>query len=229
MRRVVANVVLLSLVLNCTYSVRQYHTYDRGGIIRINDSLGEVIDAEERLEYDLFKGIEGFKEARFFAIGGGGYETEIVADHGTYITTNRDPRAIRLLEDYLSQYNTMQYGQRDFEKKWKIIGYDMLGFPITQHDVDKHSGHGCCIASSVGLGLVTFALSAFVAWGYGIDRASDPDQSAVNARCLMIVLGGTTSGLAVGHLVGRRMDRDKAIDVIREARMPRRVRSSHTE
>ncbi len=54
MKKTLAFIVLVALIVNCIYSLRQYNVYDRGEIIEISDKIGEVIDAEERTEYDVF-------------------------------------------------------------------------------------------------------------------------------------------------------------------------------
>jgi hypothetical protein len=222
MKRIVAIAVVLALISNCTYSLRHYRVYARGNIIELNNTIGDVIDTEERAEYDLFPDMGGFKEARFYTIPDGGYEVEIITDRRKYVAVNRDALANQILKDYFSRYNTPQYNQGDFEKKWKIVAYDILGFPITQREVDKNIKHGCCIGATAGCGLASLGMSGLVAL---VTAVSGPwGQEEVNEPLFFtILIGGTLAGVVTGSLSGGKMDRDRAIDAIGEARMPRVV------
>ena len=222
MKRIVAIAVVLALISNCTYSLRHYRVYARGNIIELNNTIGDVIDTEERAEYDLFPDMGGFKEARFYTIPDGGYEVEIITDRRKYVAVNRDALANQILKDYFFRYNTPQYNQGDFEKKWKIVTYDILGFPITQREVDSHTKMTCCIGSSAGCGIGALGVSFLFAWGYALDRMYMYDPAA-DQTCVAIIIGGTIVGLVIGALFGRKIDRERAIYVIKEARKPRVV------
>jgi hypothetical protein len=220
MKRRISVVVVMALLFNCAYMPRHYLSYEKTRPIVISALVGETIDPEEREKFDLFHGIEDFKSAMFYGIKGGGYEVEIVTDRGKYVAVNRDLKAIQILKDYFYRYDETSYNQKAFENRWKIIDYDTLGFAISQQEVDSHTRMTCCVGFSGGCGLVSLGLSLFMAWGYGLNHMNDSDQSAVNRICLIIVIGGTLAGVVTGALSGGKMDRDRAIDAIREARMP---------
>ena len=57
MKRVVAVVVLVSLIINCTYRLTNYTDYKKVRPISISVRTGEVIDAEERKQFGLFPGV----------------------------------------------------------------------------------------------------------------------------------------------------------------------------
>ena len=223
MKRIVAIAVVLALMSNCTYSLRQYRLYARGNILELSSTIGDVIDAEERAEYDLFPEVGGFREARFYAIPEGGYEVEIITDRRKYVAVNRDTLADQILRDYFSQYNTPQYSQSNFEKKWGIIAYDILGFPITKHEVNSNLKGGCYVGAITGTGvLACLGLSVLVA---ALTAVSGPwGQEEVNEPlAFTIILGGALVGGLTGSLFARATDGHRALSAIEEARMPRVV------
>lgn len=221
MKKTLVFIVVIALLSNCAYTLKHYEVYDRREIIVVKEEIGEVIDVDERSKYDLFDNVEGFQEARFYAITDGGYEVEIVTDRGKYVAVNRDLKAIQILKDYFYRYDEISYNQKAFENRWKIIDYDTLGFAISQQEVDSHTKMTCCIGSSAGCGIGALGVSFLYAWGYALDHMYyDP---AVDQTCVAIIFGGTIVGFVIGSLFGRKMDRDRAIDAIGEARMPRMV------
>jgi hypothetical protein len=223
MRRAVTCIVLLALLYS-QCSPLYYSGYSRIDVpITVSDVVGEVIDAEERNLYCLFGGIEDFEQARFYPIEQGGLCAEIQTKSYTLVAVNREPQMRFILKDYIENYESIQLLKRAFETKWNIIDYDALGFPITENEFAAVQSNSCCIVGATGFGIVSFALSALVAWGYSDDHLYD-DQDDVNTVCLLIVIGGTAGGLVTGGLLGRIIDKNRAMDAIKESRMPRPVR-----
>jgi hypothetical protein len=200
-----------------------YRTYSVGSRIELSGKVGESIDATELLDYDIFPSIEGFNESMFFKIPGRGYEIQIAAEDGRYIAVNRYPDGVEILKDYFVQYDPTHKDLSGFEGKWGVIGYDALGFPITQHEVSQGGRSGCSCIATAGCGVVSLGLSLLFAWGYGLNHINDADQSAVNSVCVGIVAGGTVVGVGAGYLAGRLIDRSRAFRAIENARKPIRV------
>lgn len=223
MNRVVASVLLLSVLLKCTPSLAHYRTYSRGSIIELSDKVGDSIDAMERAEFGLFPSVEGYKEALFFNIPDGGYEIQIIAEDGRYVAVNRDPDGVEILKDYFVQYDPTYKDLSSFEKKWGVVGYDVLGFPITHQEVRQGGRSGCSYVTTAGCGVVSLGLSLLWAWGYGLAHVNDADQSAVNRNCFFIVAGGTVVGVGVGYLTGRLVDMSRSVRTIERARRPVRI------
>ena len=222
MRRSLTCIVLIAF-LYCQCSPRYYSGYGKIEVpIILSDVVGEVIDAEERIRYDLFKGIEDFEQARFYPIEEGGLCAEIQTTNYTLVAVNREPQMRFILKDYIENYESIQSLKRAFETKWKIIDYDTLGFPITKNEFAAVRSNSCCIAGATGFGLVSFGLAALFAWGYGLAHEYD-DQGDVWNTAVLITVGGTVAGLITGGLLGRKIDKDGAIEAIKESRMPRVV------
>ena len=217
MRRSVTCIVLIAL-LYCQCAPRYYSGYSKITLpIIISEVVGDVVDADERNHYGLFKGIDDFEEARFYAIEEGGLYAEIQTTNNTLAVVLRERQMRLILKDYIDNYEFIQSAKRTFEKEWKIVDYDTLGFPITRNEVVAVRSQGCCIAGATGFGLVSLGLSALSGWGYAMNH------DASFGAWVMMMVGGTTAGLIAGGLLGGIIDRDRAIDVIREARKPRQV------
>ncbi|UCG31045.1 MAG: hypothetical protein JSV53_03995 [candidate division WOR-3 bacterium] len=136
MKRIVVIVTLLSLLMNCSYSLKKYSMYERGKTIILDEKVGESIDVEERQQFDLLPGVEGFKEARFYSLNEGGCEIKIVTDKGNFRTISRDPLTVDILGDYINAYGDITFSRENLEKKWRIVDYDSVGLPITQIEVN---------------------------------------------------------------------------------------------
>lgn len=223
MRRVAAMLVMLALISNCAHSLVHYRVYSRGDIIHFGDAIGETIDAEERAEYDIFPYIDGFEEARFYAIPEGGYEVEMITEHGKYIAVNRDPRAQQILKDFFSRYGTSQYNRHEFEKRWHIVGYDVIRFPITEAEVSRNWNAWCLLGGSLGCGLVSFGASFLLASVIALGEISSQNAGEHDELYVVGIAGGTVAGLLAGALVGKAFENRRALDAIKEARKPRRV------
>lgn len=222
MRRFVTWAVLIAF-LYCQCSPRHYSGYSRIEIpITVSDVVGEVIDAEERNQYGLFKGIENFEQARFYPIAEDGLCTEIQTTNYTLVAVQHEPQMRFILKDYIENYESIQSLNRTFETKWKIIDYDTLGFPITESEFASIRSHGCCIIGAAGFGVIAFGLMALLSLGYAWEHQYD-DQGDVWNTAVLTTLSGTFAGFITGSLLGRKIDSDRAMEVIKESRMPKLV------
>ena len=191
--------------------------------MELSSTIGDVLDADERAEYELFPEMGGFKEARFYSIPDGGYEVEIITDRRKYIAVNRDLQAQQILRDYFSQYKTPQYNQSNFEIKWGIIAYDILGFPITRDEVNSNLKGGCYVGAITGIGVlgclglsVIVAAITAVSGSWGQEEVNEP-------LAVGIIIGGMLIGGITGSLIARANSRHRALVAIEEARMPQVV------
>jgi hypothetical protein len=142
MKRLVAVVVLVALLINCTYSTKRNGGYRVKGPIVVSERVGGVIDAEERAYYNLFLPdiylrpmTYSYKSATLRAIEGGGYELWISTTAGTLIVVNRDPDGIQILSDYINNYEEIIESREIFVEKWGIVDYDFLSLPITKNEI----------------------------------------------------------------------------------------------
>ena len=206
MKRIVAITVVLALMSNCTYSLRPYGSYEEKEPVAITDRVGEVIDAEERAYFELFSGIDNFKSATFYEIDGGGLEMRINTQHSKLVAVFGDYRALMILIDYFTRYEDIRQSRQIFEQRWEIIGYDDLGFPITNAELDQVKRDGFA------------ALSPYIGAATGCVVGSIPAAFLGVAGVVTMAIGG-----AGGFLLGRNIDRSRAFNAIKEARKPRIV------
>jgi len=232
MKRLVAIVVLVSLLVNCTYSAKRYDEYRVKGPIVISERVGEVIDAEERERFGLFPKIYvhpvsyPFESATFFELEGGGFEVRIATAHGTVIAVNRDQNAVRILRDYIDNDAEIIDSREAFEKRWGIVGYDDLGQPITKSEIERVRNHlstFACAAGGGGLviaGGLLWAFSTLLESGFG-----DPEELAEGsgdaARIVLITAGVTALVTGAGFFIGRGLDNTRARDAVEASRKPR--------
>jgi len=197
--------VFVLLLSNCTYSLRQYDVYDRGETVEINSKIGEVLDAEERAAYDILPNIEGFKEARFYEIQGGGCEIEITTKDKKVRVVSRDPITVDVLNDYITVHDDPTTSAEDFESKWRILDYDSIGLPITEIEVNhvkkRTFRYICSVGSSVACGFIGYALGVAI-FGDG----------------WLFALVGAPIGWMPGR--GNMIDQKNAIKMIKRARLP---------
>ena len=235
MKCIVSLVVVVSLLVNCTFSAKGHKGYRVEGLVVVSERVGEVIDAEEREFFDLFLPeiylqpvTYRYESAAFHTIGGGGYELRISAVDDTLVVTNRDPQGIEILGDYIDNFEEVTESRQAFEDKWGIVDYDILGLPITKEEllmtkkrmaVKKKSlssrlqpvligaGLGGCVG-----GIVAYAITADYEPEYS---PWDPDPAEGCIGCLEIssialvytagIAGGATAGSVTGCLVGESM------------------------
>jgi hypothetical protein len=206
MKRTVAAAVLVALVINCTYSLRPYGSYEEKKPVTISDRVGEEIDAEKREYFELFSGIDNFKSATFYEITGGGLEVRINTQHSKLVAVYGDYRALMILIDYFTRYEDIRQSRQIFEQRWEIIGYDDLGFPITKAELNQVKRGGFA------------ALSPYIGGAAGFVVGFVPGAFLGPAGGVTALIGG-----AGGFLLGRNIDRNRAFNAIKEARKPRVV------
>jgi len=228
MRRVVAVVILVVLVLNCAPTLPQvdYLLVTREQQIIVSERVGDVIDAEEREQFGLFPTIEGFQEARFYRFGEGGYALEIATAEEKLMSVNKWSRAVLLMKDYIDNYEEYEGSPKSFAVKWQTVGYDDLGVPITKYEVDRISTSravscGCIGGIVAGLGVAVFGIAAVEDY-----RTSGGDMGGgigimVGAAVLTVIAAGL-AGCVTGFGVYT-SDKRRAVQTIREMRRPRVV------
>jgi hypothetical protein len=230
MKRVVASAVLLVWLLNCTlrFSTHDYHQYERGREITVSERIGEIVDAEERVRFGLFKGVEGFESASFHSIMQGGYEVLIRTTNGTFIAVNRDSQAVKILRDYIDSYETVLSWSNTFEKKWDIIDYDEIGFPITKNEVRLYSNPSASCACGAGSAAAVIGASVFIgalsimSGGFLFHEPTDEEIRRANIILGAGIIAGVAAGLMVHHWQNtERMS--KALEFIKDARRMRAV------
>ena len=71
MKKIAVFVVAMTLILNCTYTVHHYFSYETTRPIVISERVGKTIDAEEQGQFGLFLWVGDFKFATFYGIEDG--------------------------------------------------------------------------------------------------------------------------------------------------------------
>lgn len=215
MRRSVSVAVLTALLFNCAGIPRHYLEYRSTGPIVISVHVGETMDPEERERYGLFQQVSGFKTAAFYGIEGGGFEIHLMTESEKLKAVNRDPSAIDILRDYIDRYDEIRESRTAFEVQWKIVGYDDLGLPVTQHEVDRVKNITGCIGCAGGAGISVVFASCFLIIPKALDN---PVWAELIAAGTVLIMSGV-----VGVIIGRRIDRGAALRAIKEARKPKIV------
>ena len=212
MKHIVVVVTLLSLLIKCTYStyaLNQYSVYERGEPLILTERVGESIDVEERQQFDLFPGISGFREARFYDIKEGGCEILVATDTEKFKIISRDPLTVDILGNYINTCDEPTFIKVNFERKWRIVDYDAAGLPITQIEVNRIKrstfryrcgGISFLTCFSISFALLEMNGTQGVWWG------------------LIAGLTGLTAGW---RIFGSRMDQKSAIEWIKKSREPR--------
>ena len=227
MKRVVAVAVVIVFALNCTYTLKHYTNYKEVQPITISERVGEVIDAGEREQFDLFPGMTDFNSATFYEIVEGGYKVEIMAADKIFAAVNRDSQAVEILRDYIDSYEEMQGSAEAFERKWKIIDYDTLGQPITSNElrsVRRNFYSGGCAGGLWLVGLIPNLLLSFVVIGgyeYSFWSGESDFPRPIPAWISFILINFGTA--VTGRIIGKRLDDNTALNAIKEARLPREL------
>ena len=217
MKKRISVVIVITLLLNCAYTPRHYISYEKTRPIVISTQVGDVIDLEEREKYGLFQEVADFESATFYGIHGGGYEVKIITENGMLVAVNRDSLAIALLSDYIDRYDEIKKSRAEFEEQWKIVDYDYLGQPITQHEVNRVKRNACCIGGSVGSGVLVAVPSILLIGAKGLGMQENVEGDIVLAVPLFV------ASIAIGAWLGRKADRSNALKAIKEARKPQIV------
>jgi hypothetical protein len=210
------------LLLNCTHTLPQYQETEVRNRIIFSERVGDVIDAEERLQFNLFTAIEDFKSAQFYKNPEGGYDVEISTEQHRLIARNRNRDAITILGEYIDRYEIIKDSMSIFEEKWGIVDYDTLGQPITQDEIRINSEHKWR-KGLAGAGAAVGCIGACLISGMpslAMDVPSDYDYSEEIEKSA-IILGATACGGAAGWLLGSKFDERSALRSIKEARKPR--------
>lgn len=221
MKRIVAVVVLVVFLPNCVVRSQQksYAPQEKEYPIVPSKQAGEVIviDAEKRKELGLFPEIERFEEARFTVASSGGYEVEVVTEGNVFSGINNDTVAVAVLCDYLANYDQYRVSRETFEKKWKIVAYDELGFPITSYEARsvKNRAMPCiCGGGCLLLGAVPIALLTMVIGGGSPSGEGDMNWTAGS----LVIISGVAGSILAGSALGNKISNHGAVKKIKESR-----------
>jgi hypothetical protein len=221
MKRAVTFIVLVSFLSSCVVRTQQVNgsPQDKRPSVVISKRAGDVIviDAEKREQFGFFPGIERFKEARFTVTGSGGYDLEVVTQDGGYSGTNKDTVAAAVLCDYIANYEEYNGSPGTFEKKWNIVAYDELGFPITAYEVGSIKNRSLPWACGGGCFLLGALPTAFLTMAIGGGSPSGGGDMSWTAGFIVILLGAAGS-ITAGSVIGNRISNSRAVKTIRESR-----------
>lgn len=201
----------------------------KGETIVISERVGSTIEPEERERFDLFKGINGFKSAMFYEMPGGGYEAVILTENQKLAALNRDSLAIPILRDYINRYEEIKPSRVEFEKKWGIVDYDVLGQPITQWEVNHVNrglyttgcGTACCLLGIIPNAILGYIIGVMFSPAYLTYRcgAFFPEPNAT--VFWLVFISGNVLSTGIGVLCGDKLDKGYAIQAIKRARRPK--------
>lgn len=214
MKRLMIVLVLIGLVASCAYAPKRYNTYEKGRAVTVSHRVGVLIEAQEREQFDLLRGIQDFKTAKYYAIHGGGYIVEIVTTSEMFLAVNRDTLAVSVLRDYINRYEEVLDSRDDFEAKWQIVDYDDPGQPITRHEIGQESsamlfGAACCLGGGIASGLLGYLMTYSLVSGSSI------------VPMVAVTAAGALSSGAIGLMYGSRFNEGRVLRKIKEARKPR--------
>ncbi len=233
MKCVVTAVLLVSLTLNCGFMSRHRERDEKP--VFIHEEVGDNIDDTERQTYTLFPNVDGFVKAVLYEHPRGGYEWEIFTSQAKLVARNEDPQTVLILEDFIERHEEIVESNSEFERTWDIVGYDVLGQPITQKEVDRVIKQ---LKKRKSLGLAGCAVSGCLSGcllggliGYSTrERPQYPDPDWWWENLVDIPEGEIAIGAAAGALAGlgfgalmMRTDAQRAIMIIEEARKPKVV------
>jgi hypothetical protein len=223
MKKLVSQIIVIIFILNCVcttpYAVDS--KYDRTRPVAVSARVGDMLDAEEKLQLNLFPNIENFKSARFFRIYDAGYKpgyvVEIEIEDIKLIATNRDPDGFKILRDYIDNYEEIIDDKNLFEEKWGIIAYDELGQPITKGELER-TGKGSSYKCLFGLGCGAMGFWP-MAISYGMSEEID------NSVVIPTFIVGMAICIGTGAYIGSRLDRsiNNPLKTILESRKPKVV------
>jgi hypothetical protein len=227
MRRFVTCIVLMAF-LCCQCAPRQYGQYHKADVpIIISDVVGETIDPEERELYDLFQGVDDFEQATFYPIREGGLVAEIQTARHVLAMVAREPQMRSILREYIEEYEWIQSYKEVFERKWQIVDYDALGFPITQREMSRFSSPvaNCgCILGAAGAATGVFWLAALSAMTGVFENLFTPRAAAEGERAEELFFIGIGAGVVAGGIawiITSNADITKAREIIKKSREPR--------
>lgn len=226
MKRIVAIVVLVIVVLNCAFKQRlvPYKKGERLYPIVVSDRVGDVVNSEERDQFGLFLAVEGFREARFYSIGEHGYEPGIVTDTEILVSANHDRGAVIILWEYIDTNAEIERDRTTWESRWRVIDYDALGLPITASEIavvkqlSRRQAFGggitCCLVTSLSGAALGVLIAATL-----LDASNEESYYPIYA-----VGAGVLAGLVAGVTKSmKKLSDDDAVELIKESRRPRVV------
>ena len=221
MRRMVAIVVLVSFLSSCVVRTQQVtgSPQDERPSVAFSKQAGDsiVVDAEKSEQFGFFPGIDGFEEARFTVTSSGGYDLEVVTQGGRFSGTNKDTVAAAVLCDYIANYEEYNGSPEAFEKKWSIIAYDELGFPITAYEVASIKNRSLPLACGGGCFLLGALPTAFLTMAIGGGSPSGEGDMNWTVGSIVILLG-VVGSIAAGSVIGNRISDSRAVKKIKESR-----------
>jgi hypothetical protein len=184
MRRA-ATCIILIVFLYCQCAPRHHTLYRKLDVpVIISEVVGETIDVEERDQYDLFQGVDDFEQAIFYPIARGGLVAEIKTKAYMLTTVYPETDMHMILREYIEEYEWIQSYKEVFERKWQIVDYDALGFPITKDQVAGYvgpmAGCGCGLASAAA------TLAVFSGMALGMDYDVAPVVFAIGVGASLI-------------------------------------------
>jgi hypothetical protein len=211
MKRTICGVLVAAMLSSCAYTPGRYDIYKRGKLVEIHERIGEAIEPNEREQYDLFKGVEGFKSAVFYSILEGGFEVVIETENGVLRAVNRDPKALEILYDWIDGYYAYQdeaIAEQHFFNKWGVVDEDTLGFFITKAEISEGKfrsacvgGCGCCL-----LGLIPALAGAMSQISIWIDpfsgEAGTTGEEEANRTFAAVMIGSFIVGTFIGYVSG---------------------------
>ncbi|UCD05302.1 MAG: hypothetical protein JSV98_09330 [candidate division WOR-3 bacterium] len=229
MKRIVAVVLLVVIVLNCAPALPKvdHSLIEREQPIVVSERVGDVIDAKERDQFGLFPAVEGFQEARFYRFREGGYALEITTAEEKLLSVNSWSSAVLLMKDYIDNYERFESHPDSFAIKWNISSYDYLGVPITKYEVDRIESIGrsvscgCVAGLLAGLGVAAIGVAAVQ--DYEGDMGGGIGIMMAGAALAVIVAGIVGCGIGFGM---HRKEKKDAVETIKEMRKPRVVESN---
>ncbi len=227
MKRVVAVVLLVVLVLSCVRTpppIGNAQLKEDRPIV-VSERVGDVIDAEEREQFGLFPAVDGFKEARFYPLRDGGYELRLITEAETLLSVNSWPDAVLMVREYIDDYEAIVLAPEAYKARWSILDYDTLGIPITEDEVKRSIRRNRTRARMSCLGCM--GVSCLVGLGifWGIASSADSQEGVGPAAFDGAVIGGgiLVAGIAGGlvlYFTTYKKNPDVILKRIKESRKP---------
>jgi len=228
MKRALVVFVLALLTVNCGLRLSQYEDAKYENPVYISGLVDDRIDSVERERYGLFPNIEGFISAALYEHPSG-WKWEILTEKQRLVAVNRDSAAVLILADYIERHEEIVTSKMEFESKWNIVDYDVLGLAITQREVVDamervRSGRNSYAAGLIGLGCISGAslgcLAGYSARDGGIFTNDEYDY---NDLPLAAIGTGIGVGSALGVIVALSMKKitpEEAENIIKIEREP---------
>jgi hypothetical protein len=220
MRRVICGVLIGGMFWGCTQIPLRPLNYEERKLISIHKKVGVTIDVEERKEFNLFPEIEDFRCAQFHEIEGNALEITLETGGGTFISVIRDSLMVKMLDDYIGNYEIYGDSIALFEKKWSILDHDMLGLPIAEHEIPRYAiPESHAVACGLGmscLGVLPSLVLAFSISGSSISLIDDSGD--IKPSFYPILMASEAAFIFIGVQAGREIDRIRVVNAIKQGR-----------